>query len=276
MVAESLQDRVALILRSDPLASADRFLLNYFLDIDVCVSGCLAFARRSSATYWCGSFGEGRQRSVVYVQISEVSVLWETQPIVSGKFPETQVEGRIQWRRGSFTASGPSCSCCWSLPWRLDVPELPVPPALPDQPALLALLVPPVLLVPPAPPALLVPLVPLVPSARLARLEHPERRLLQPRPHPSLVQLVIAKPAPSIRRPMMSCIRMVSFRVTDLAYRFSAPNTSVVTFKVTKNGAPFDVSAAESVGIYFAPYTGSKFQFEPAAERMSLKGDLAV
>jgi len=63
-------------------------------------------------------------------------------------------------------------------------------------------------------------------------------------------------------------------QVTDLAYSFSAPDTSVVTFNMTKNGAPFDARDADSLGIYFAPYTGTKFQFEPAAERLSLMGDL--
>ncbi len=63
-------------------------------------------------------------------------------------------------------------------------------------------------------------------------------------------------------------------QVTDLAYSFSAPDTSTVTFKMTKNGAPFDARDADSLGIYFAPYTGTSFQFEPAAERLSLLGDL--
>lgn len=63
-------------------------------------------------------------------------------------------------------------------------------------------------------------------------------------------------------------------KVTDLAYSFSPTNTTTVTFKMTKNGAPFDAGKADSLGIYFVPYTGTKFQFEPAAERLSLKGDL--
>jgi OmcA/MtrC family decaheme c-type cytochrome len=63
-------------------------------------------------------------------------------------------------------------------------------------------------------------------------------------------------------------------QVTDLTYSFSAPDTSVVTFKMTKHGAPFDARDADSLGIYFAPYTGTSFQFEPAAERLSLMGDL--
>jgi hypothetical protein len=62
--------------------------------------------------------------------------------------------------------------------------------------------------------------------------------------------------------------------VTDMAYSYSAPDTTRVSFTMTKNGAPFDANDAESVGIYFVPYTEGKFQFEPAAERLSLKGDI--
>ena len=43
---------------------------------------------------------------------------------------------------------------------------------------------------------------------------------------------------------------------------------------MTKDGAPFDVNDADSIGIYFAPYTGTAFQFEPAASRLTLKGEL--
>jgi OmcA/MtrC family decaheme c-type cytochrome len=63
-------------------------------------------------------------------------------------------------------------------------------------------------------------------------------------------------------------------QIADLAYRFAAPDTSTVTFKMTKNGEPFDARQADSLAIYFAPYTGTKFQFEPAAGRLSLKGAL--
>jgi OmcA/MtrC family decaheme c-type cytochrome len=63
-------------------------------------------------------------------------------------------------------------------------------------------------------------------------------------------------------------------QVTDLAYEYSAPDTHVVTFQMTKNGAPFDARNAESVGIYFVPYTGTAFEFEPALERLGLTGDL--
>jgi hypothetical protein len=64
-------------------------------------------------------------------------------------------------------------------------------------------------------------------------------------------------------------------QVTDLAYSFTEPGTSTVTFNMTKDGAPFDGRKVESLNIYFTPYTGSAFQFEPAAERMSIKGELS-
>lgn len=63
-------------------------------------------------------------------------------------------------------------------------------------------------------------------------------------------------------------------QVTDLAYSFAATGTHTVTFKMTKDGVPFDASKADNLAIYFTPYAGGKFQFEPAAERLSLKGDL--
>jgi OmcA/MtrC family decaheme c-type cytochrome len=44
---------------------------------------------------------------------------------------------------------------------------------------------------------------------------------------------------------------------------------------MSKDGAPFDARDADSLGIYFAPYTGTAFQFEPAIERLSLTGELA-
>ncbi len=64
-------------------------------------------------------------------------------------------------------------------------------------------------------------------------------------------------------------------KVTDMAYSFSSsPDTHKVTFKMTKNGAPFDGTGADSLGIYFTPYTGTSFQFEPTAGRLSIKGKL--
>ncbi|MDP2718823.1 MAG: cytochrome c3 family protein [Dehalococcoidia bacterium] len=64
-------------------------------------------------------------------------------------------------------------------------------------------------------------------------------------------------------------------KITDLAYKFSSsPDTHTVTFKMTKKGAPFDGRNADSLNIYFSPYTGSKFQYEPYAARTSIKGTL--
>lgn len=62
--------------------------------------------------------------------------------------------------------------------------------------------------------------------------------------------------------------------VTDLAYSFTAPDTTIVTFNMTKNGAPFDARQADSIGLYFAPWDGENFQFDPALERLSLLGEL--
>jgi OmcA/MtrC family decaheme c-type cytochrome len=64
-------------------------------------------------------------------------------------------------------------------------------------------------------------------------------------------------------------------QVTDLAYSFTAPDTHILTFQMTKNGAPFNAKDADSFGIYFVPWTGEAFQFEPAMARLSLTGDLA-
>lgn len=63
-------------------------------------------------------------------------------------------------------------------------------------------------------------------------------------------------------------------QVTDLAYKFTAPGTTVVTFKMTKNGEPFNASEADSLGIYFVPYNGTNFEFDPAGPRLSLLGKL--
>ncbi len=61
--------------------------------------------------------------------------------------------------------------------------------------------------------------------------------------------------------------------VTDLAYSFSpSPDTTKISFKMTKNGAPFNARDADVLNIYFAPYTGKGFE---AKARLSLKGTLA-
>jgi OmcA/MtrC family decaheme c-type cytochrome len=63
-------------------------------------------------------------------------------------------------------------------------------------------------------------------------------------------------------------------QVSDLSYSFSAPGTHTVEFTMTKDGDPFDANDADSLGIYFVPWTGEAFQFEPAIERLSLTEDI--
>ncbi len=63
-------------------------------------------------------------------------------------------------------------------------------------------------------------------------------------------------------------------QISDLAYAYTAPDTTVVTFQATKNGAPFNAGKATSLNIYFAPYADGSFAFDPALERLSLKGDM--
>jgi len=62
-----------------------------------------------------------------------------------------------------------------------------------------------------------------------------------------------------------------------MAYAYAAPDTHIVTFNMTKNGAPFDINDADSKGIYFVPYTGTAFEFDPALEleRLSLTGEIS-
>jgi OmcA/MtrC family decaheme c-type cytochrome len=63
-----------------------------------------------------------------------------------------------------------------------------------------------------------------------------------------------------------------AIKVTDLAYSFTAnPDTTKITFKMTKNGAPFDAREADALNINFVPYTGKGFEAEA---RLSLKGTL--
>ncbi len=89
------------------------------------------------------------------------------------------------------------------------------------------------------------------------------------------VRSVIRMPAPITRRPMTNCIRMASSRSPTWPMTFTAnPDTTKVTFKMTKNGEPFDPAQADNISIYFVPYKDGKFQFDPAADRLSLKGKL--
>jgi hypothetical protein len=62
--------------------------------------------------------------------------------------------------------------------------------------------------------------------------------------------------------------------VTDMAYEYTAPSTHVVTFTLLKDGVPFDPADADRVRMYFVPWTGTAFQYEPAASRMALTGTM--
>ena len=62
--------------------------------------------------------------------------------------------------------------------------------------------------------------------------------------------------------------------VTDMAYDYSAPNTHTVTFTLLKDGEPFDPADADRIRMYFVPWTGTAFQYEPAADRLALTGDM--
>lgn len=65
-------------------------------------------------------------------------------------------------------------------------------------------------------------------------------------------------------------------QVADLEYAFTAPDKSTVTFKMTKNGVPFNGTKATNLAIYFVPYADNKFQFDPPAERLSLKSQKLI
>ncbi len=62
--------------------------------------------------------------------------------------------------------------------------------------------------------------------------------------------------------------------VTDMAYEYTAPSTHVVTFTLLKDGEPFDPADADRVRMYFVPWTGTAFQYEPAGDRTALTGTM--
>jgi OmcA/MtrC family decaheme c-type cytochrome len=62
-------------------------------------------------------------------------------------------------------------------------------------------------------------------------------------------------------------------QVTDVTYKFSAnPDTTVVTFKMTRDGKAISGASVENSNIYFAAWTGTTFE---GAGRLSLKGKLS-
>jgi OmcA/MtrC family decaheme c-type cytochrome len=62
--------------------------------------------------------------------------------------------------------------------------------------------------------------------------------------------------------------------VTDMAYTYTAPNTHTITFTMLMNGEPFDPAEADRVRMYYVPWTGTAFQYEPAASRLALTGTM--
>ncbi len=68
-------------------------------------------------------------------------------------------------------------------------------------------------------------------------------------------------------------------KVSDVSYKFEPasgdqPDTTVVTFKMTKNGEPISGSSVENLNIYHTAYTGTGFEQKDGA-RLSLKGKLS-
>ncbi len=62
--------------------------------------------------------------------------------------------------------------------------------------------------------------------------------------------------------------------VSDIKYKFAAPGTTVISFRLTKNGAPFSGKLADNLNIYFVPWDGTNFQFADGSGRLSLKGKI--
>ncbi len=66
-----------------------------------------------------------------------------------------------------------------------------------------------------------------------------------------------------------------ALKVTDVKYAFKAnPDTTTITFNMMLNGQPFDPAKADELSIYWVPFKDGKFQFEPARDRLSLKGKI--
>ncbi|MGE5603782.1 MAG: hypothetical protein ACM30E_12075, partial [Nitrososphaerales archaeon] len=70
-----------------------------------------------------------------------------------------------------------------------------------------------------------------------------------------------------------------AIKITDVKYSFKAnPDTTTITFNMTKNGQPFDptkeLGKSDELSVYWVPFKDGKFQFEPARDRLSLKGKI--
>jgi hypothetical protein len=67
-------------------------------------------------------------------------------------------------------------------------------------------------------------------------------------------------------------------QVTGLAYTLDGSNNDVVTFTMKKAKANFDCTKVQNLNIYWAPYDNAvgRFQFDPPAERLAIKGGVKV
>ncbi|MCW4012970.1 MAG: hypothetical protein NWF07_08255 [Candidatus Bathyarchaeota archaeon] len=62
--------------------------------------------------------------------------------------------------------------------------------------------------------------------------------------------------------------------ISDITYTYTS-GAHKVAFKMTMDGEAIDANTVESLGIYWVPWTGEAFQFEPAAARLTLKGTMS-
>ena len=63
-------------------------------------------------------------------------------------------------------------------------------------------------------------------------------------------------------------------KVSGVTYKFTAkPDTTVISFKMTKDGKPISGKSVENLNIYISPFTGTAFEVAGGA-RLSLKGAL--
>ena len=80
---------------------------------------------------------------------------------------------------------------------------------------------------------------------------------------------------PSIRSDYNQLYQDQVVTVSDITYAFKPnPDTTTVTFKLLQNGQPLDPKQADNLSMYWVPYKDGKFQFEPALDRLSVKGKI--
>ncbi len=66
-------------------------------------------------------------------------------------------------------------------------------------------------------------------------------------------------------------------QASDIKYAFKAnPDTTTITFKLLQDGKPIDPKDVDNISIYWVPFKDGKFQFDPAQDRLSLKGKITT